>query len=358
LTPYSHRGRSGWAGYIFLGISVLLASVTLFMAVTDRSLGDLRDGSLFSSGDSSRSGQNLATSLTPEVSPTPTPEPPIQVPADVDLTAPAAFVVFPETDMVLFERDSDLPLQPASTAKIFTALVVLEYAAPEEVIEITQADVVDPVAESSMGLQAGDWVTVHDLLVGLMLPSGNDAASALSRTIGARIDGPDDEPYDARFIREMNRKAEDLGLDTVVLKHAAGHDQPGQQVTARDLAVAAEALLERLSLRKIVSMMRAEIKVGGANPRVIVVDNTNELLVYGEVSGVKTGTTAEAGQCLVVVSRHNDSEVISVILGSEDRYGDARALLSLPEPTPEQNGSEDPTLDSSEPLEDPPDPEN
>lgn len=359
MTPNPHRGRSGWVGFTFLGLSVLLALGTLFLALTDRSLAELTDLDLFQNSDAPGNNNASTTDLTPVSTPTPEPDPLPEVDPDLELSAQAAYMFHPESDTELFRREALLPLQPASTAKIFTALVVLEYASPEEVFEVASSDIVDQVTESAMGLEAGDRVTVHDLLVGLMLPSGNDAANTLARTIGARIDGPEGESNIDKFIREMNEIASELGLEETTLRHVAGHDHPEQQVTARELAIAAQAVLERPSLRKIVSMQRADIKVGGPNERVVAVDNTNELLIHQEVFGIKTGTTPEAGECLIVASRHGESTVITVILGSDDRYGDARALLDLPDPVqpddddpdeadPEQVDANDEQTDNSE----------
>ncbi len=357
MDRHSPGRRSGLTGYIFLGISVVLALGTVFLALTDRSVADLANVDTFRSGssdDNSVSEEFLSGSLTPTA--TPEPQPPDLIPEDVELTARAAYVFHPESDTILFEREADAPLQPASTLKIFTAMVVLDYASPTEVIEIVESDVVDPVAESHVGLAAGDLVTVQDLLVGLMLPSGNDAANALSRVVGSRIEGNDDEALQERFIREMNRVADDLGLESTELRHPAGHDREDQSVTARELAVAAQALMERHSLLTIVAMKSAEIQVGGNNPRVIEVFNTNELLVHEDVYGIKTGTTGQAGQCLVVASREGDTTVITVILGSEDRYGDARTLLDLPDIEPETDDSDEPEPEHTEPVEEPDDP--
>jgi serine-type D-Ala-D-Ala carboxypeptidase (penicillin-binding protein 5/6) len=330
----SRRGRGNAIGYAFLGIAVLLTIGTLFLALTDRSLADL---DLFADDDGSTNpgGKTLAElSATAAVSATPTPTPagPDPIPSDLELTAQAAYVVHADTGNVLFERDADEFLQPASTLKIFTAMVVLEYASREEVIEIVDSDLVDPVEESSMGLEAGDRVTIHDLLVGLMLPSGNDAANALARTIGARIDGDEAEPPEERFIRAMNQVAADLGLEETTLDHVSGHDRDGQGVTAREMAIATQSLLEKPTLAAIVAMKRADVQVGGANPRIIQLENTNELLVNSDVTGVKTGTTAQAGQCLIVAQRNDDGVTVTVLLGSTDRYADARVLLGLPEP--------------------------
>lgn len=356
MALHSPRRRSGLSGYIFLGISVLLAFGTIFLAVTDHSLAELTGiDSLFSSDDDSAQIASQFDHLTPTA--TPEPQAPDLIPEDIDLTARAAYVYHPESDTILFERDADVPLQPASTLKIFTAMVVLEHAAPAEVIEIVESDLVDPVLESNMGLAAGDLVTVHDLLVGLMLPSGNDAANALARVIGARINGSDDDADVDRFIREMNRVADDLGLESTELRHPAGHDRDDQAVTAREMATAAQALMDSPSLLTIVAMQRAEIRVGGVNPRILDVENTNELLIHEDVYGIKTGTTGRAGECLVVASRHGDTTIISVILGSDDRYGDARTLLQLPEPPPESDEPDDPAPEHTEPVEEPADPE-
>jgi serine-type D-Ala-D-Ala carboxypeptidase (penicillin-binding protein 5/6) len=340
------RGRSSWVGFSFLGIAIVLTIGTLFLALTDRSLADIAD---FNSGSADTSSpQSLdetAATATAEAEIELTPVVPDPLPDDLELSAQAAYVIHSESDTVLFERAADEPLQPASTSKIFTAMVVLEHASPEEVIEIVEEDVVDSEVESSMGLEAGDRVTVHDLLVGLLLASGNDAANALSRTIGARIDSGDaDDSIDQRFVAGMNQKVDELGLEATVLKSPAGLDRDDQAVTARELAVAAEVLLERPSLATIVAMKRAEIRVGGENARVIELENTNDLLAHDGVYGIKTGTTGEAGQCLVVAYRNGESTTITVILGSEDRYGDARALLGL-EPLPETDEGDGEDID-------------
>ena len=352
MTPNRHRGRSGWVGFTFLGLSLLLALGTLFLAMTDRSLADLTDLELFQNDDDPADNVATLNNLTPVATPTPEPDPLPEVDPDIELTARSAFMIHPASDTVLFEQEALLPLQPASTAKIFTALVVLDYASPEEVFEVAESDVVDPVAESAMGLEAGDRVTVHDLLVGLMLPSGNDAANTLSRTIGARIDGAEDESNEDRFIREMNEIAVEMGLEDTTLRHAAGHDHEEQRVTAREMAIAAAAVLESPSLSTIVAMHRANIKVGGPNARVLTVDNTNELLVHEDIYGIKTGTTVEAGECLIVASRHGDTTIVTVILGSDDRYGDARTLLDLPEP-PEPEDNDEPDPEHTEPVDEP-----
>ncbi len=248
---------------------------------------------------------------------------------DPALTARSAFLMSDRTGAALFERNPDEPLPMASTAKIITALTAIRYARPEEVVTIAPEDVVDPVLESSMGLQAGDTVTVHDLLVGLLLPSGNDAARTLARYVGPRLPGdPAADPIN-RFVTEMNTVAAGLGMAGSHFVHPAGDDGDGQVATARGLALAARALLDQPALLPIVAMPHAAVHIGGPNSRVLTFNNTNELLSQEGVYGVKTGTTPAAKQCLIFAFRNHGNDVVGVILGSDDRYADARALLAL-----------------------------
>jgi D-alanyl-D-alanine carboxypeptidase (penicillin-binding protein 5/6) len=251
-----------------------------------------------------------------------------------ELTARAAFIMDVKTGAVLLEQNSVEPMPPASTAKIITALTVLRHARPDEVVTVAPEDVVDPVQESTMGLQAGDTVTVHDLLVGLLVPSGNDPAKALARYIGERLPGDPNASPAERFVAEMNATAAALGMAKSHLAHPAGDDVDGQVVTARGMAMAARELLSQPALLRIVAMQDAEVRVGGPQARVIRLANTNELLSQPGIYGIKTGTTGAAKQCLVVAHRSQDRNVIAVVLGSTDRYADARALLGVPQPSP------------------------
>lgn len=267
--------------------------------------------------------------VTPVPTPTPTPAP-IVVDAD-SLSARAAIVVAAESGAVRFERDADVALPPASTIKIVTALTVIRHAKPEEVMTILPEDLVDQTVESHMGLEAGDMVTIRDLLIGVLLPSGNDAANALSRFVGERLPG-EGTPTE-RFVAEMNAIAAELGMEGTHFVDAVGLDYPEQVTTARDLARAARALLQEPALATIVEMPRADVPIGGPNRRTLTLLNTNELLTEAGVFGMKTGTTEAAGQCLVLAYHTPAEDQIAVLLGSQDRYSDARALLGL-EPPP------------------------
>ena len=254
--------------------------------------------------------------------------------ASLQLTAKSVYLINAHTGKVLFERAPDAPRAPASTTKLVTALTALKYVHPEDVVTIEQSDVVDPTQESNMGLQAGDTVTIHDLLVGLFLPSGNDAANALARFAGERLPGSDQPPVQ-RFVAEMNVTAADLGMTNSHFVNPSGDDADGQVVTAHDLSLAVRALLADPALLPIVAIPTANVRVGGANARVISLTNTNDMLLTNGVYGVKTGTTQNAGECLIVAYRTQQENVIAVILGSEDRYADARKLLGIESAPPQ-----------------------
>ncbi len=256
---------------------------------------------------------------TPTLGPTPTP------PA---LSARAALVMRVEDGEVLLAKNADEPLPPASTAKILTALTVLRHAHPETIVTIQPEDIVDPVEESAMGLQAGDTLTIHDLLVGLLLPSGNDAARALARAVGEQLAGPAGAPPEERFIAAMNALAAELGMAHSQLLTPDGEDVEGQAVSARDLALAARAFLKEPVLVRIASMREATVRVGGPQPRTLWLASTNAVLGERGVFGIKTGTTEAAGQCLVAAWRTVAGQVyLAVVLGSQNRYADVRTLI-------------------------------
>ncbi len=325
-------------GVILLAVSIIIGSITLWTYFGDQKA----DAGTFAASpnpvtatSTPRSPSGLPTTASnapgtgnPGAAASPTPDASPAVP-EPELTARSTFLMSYRTGEALFARNADEPLPMASTAKIITALTAIRYARSEEVVTIAPEDVVDPVLESSMGLQAGDTVTVHDLLVGLLLPSGNDAARTLARYVGPRLPGdPAADPID-RFVTEMNSVAAGLGMTGAHFVHPAGDDGDGQVATAHGLALAARTLLDQPALLPIVAMPHATVRIGGPNARSLTFNNTNELLSQEGVYGVKTGTTPAAKQCLIFAYRNHGNDVIGVILGSDDRYADARALLAF-----------------------------
>ena len=242
-----------------------------------------------------------------------------------DVTAKAVFSIDVSAGVELMSKNADKELPPASTTKIFTALVVVNNANLDDLVTIDAQDTYQD-GESTMGLIAGDVLTVKDLLYGIMLPSGNDAARALARHVGAALlekDGdPNADPI-ARFLDEMNREVAALGL-----KHSHFTDPDGlldsNHSSARDLATAATALLQNGTLAAIVQTPDATITSQGSPPNDYPLHNTNEMLTDGnhpDVRGVKTGSTSKAGACVVLARwSKGENHIITVILGSDIQY--------------------------------------
>jgi serine-type D-Ala-D-Ala carboxypeptidase (penicillin-binding protein 5/6) len=239
----------------------------------------------------------------------------------------AMFAVDITRQELLYRYNADQAVAPASTLKIITALTALTVFEPEDMLFVSEADLVDITIFSNAQLQAGDEVSVEDLLAGLMLPSGGDAAKALARNAGGILGPmPGQSPVE-RFVDEMNDLAQSIGMNDSNFVNPDGPDDPEQYTTARDMAIAGAALLEDDLLADIVASPTWMITVSGANARQYSVANTNQLINVDRVQGIKTGTTGEAGQSIVLATQRGDNQIITVVMGSEGRYEDIEALM-------------------------------
>jgi serine-type D-Ala-D-Ala carboxypeptidase (penicillin-binding protein 5/6) len=244
-----------------------------------------------------------------------------------------------KTGEILWGQLENKPLEMASTTKMMTALVVLRLAkADPKVLDeiVTFSERADKTVGSTSGVKAGEKVAVRELLYGLLLPSGNDAAEAFAEHFSGRLARHDDslpgaEPT-AGFIAEMNRVAGELGLRETHYVNPHGLPASGHRSSARDLAKLAQVALLDPTFAQVVATARrgASLVDGSGKSRNVVWTNTNKLLEFEGYEGVKTGTTTGAGACLVASGRHGDDRLIVVILGapsSEGRYVDARNLF-------------------------------
>lgn len=232
------------------------------------------------------------------------------------VTARSALVMDVGTGAVLWAADDHAPRAPASLTKLMTALLLLE--TPGDVNRVVTVSPLAAAAPGSrMGLAAGARLRLSDLLAGLLLPSGNDAAVAIAES----VDGSPDA-----FVAHMQARARALHLDATTFRTPSGLDAPGQVSTARDLA--AIALLDlRFPLFNRLVGTRALV-VHAPDGATYNLTNLNQLLgSYEGADGVKTGTTPEAGENLVASATRDGHRVLVVVLGSQDRYADARALL-------------------------------
>ncbi|RME57736.1 MAG: D-alanyl-D-alanine carboxypeptidase [Caldilineae bacterium] len=232
-----------------------------------------------------------------------------------EVSARAVLVYDLDSDRVLMARNEAVPLPPASLTKLMTALLVLERGDLDRQVTV-QVD--DLVGGASMGLRAGETLTVRELLWGLLIPSGNDAAMALARAHSGQVHV---------FVQRMNLRAQELGLAESHFANPHGFDATGHTSSARDLLTLTRMLWTYPLFREIVGT--AETTVAGHTLR-----STNQLLgAFPGANGVKTGTTPAAGQSLVAGVNRDGHQLFMVVLGSRDRYADVRTLYSQYERT-------------------------
>ena len=241
---------------------------------------------------------------------------------------------------ILYHERSEEPLDIASTTKIMTAWVVLKLVAAESAVideEILVSVQADEMPGSTADIHAGERIPVSEMLYGLLLPSGNDAAIALAEHFGERfppaagLESAGSSSYD-RFIAEMNREAARLGMTHTHFENPHGWTAAHHKASAADLfRLATVALRNELFCNYVSTRQRGyKVRVDGGYERNLIWKNTNRLLPIEGYDGVKTGTTTAAGACLVASARRDDRHLVAVVLGSAAstaRYADTRNLL-------------------------------
>lgn len=233
---------------------------------------------------------------------------------DFDLEASAMALVEQSTGTVLASLNADLKLPMASTTKIMTALVVIENCGLDELVEIDERAV--GVEGSSVYLEMGERMTVRDLLYGLMLASGNDAAVALA----CHAAGGTEE-----FARMMNERARRMGLVSTNFVTVNGLSAEGHYTTARELCTIARAALEEPVFREMVS---AKYYTAQSGSHVRTFKNKNSLLWdYEGALGVKTGYTMAAGRCFVFAAERESMTVVGALLNCRPMFEKAKLLL-------------------------------
>ncbi len=232
------------------------------------------------------------------------------------LSAWGVYAIDLDSRISLFEKNSDIAFFPASTTKIMTALVAIENYSTGERVRING----EYIPGQKMGLIAGEEIAVRDLLDGLLIFSGNDAAEALANHFPNGRDG---------FVYEMNRRAKALGLKNTYFSNPSGLDEVNHFSTARDLVTLTEFALDNPIFSEIVS---TESKTVTSIDGTVVhrLTNLNELL--GEVDGVlgvKTGWTENARENLVTYVNRDGRRVLISLMGSQDRFGETRELIEF-----------------------------
>ncbi|SRR5260221_4739880 len=234
-----------------------------------------------------------------------------------DISAVSALSYDLTSDQILFSKNAGERLPMASLTKIMTAIVALEHKKPDDIYTVSQKDI---VGEDSVGFVKGEAFTLEDILYGLILHSGNDAAEVLADNFPKGREA---------FIKSMNLKALSLGLINTHFTNPTGLEGDGKQfTTATDLVVITRyALLNFPLFDQIVQTFDYTIPESTTHAQYALENETNLLTSYPGVKGVKTGYTPEAGLCLVTYLEYGGHQIIAVVLGSENRRDDMKEIL-------------------------------
>lgn len=233
-----------------------------------------------------------------------------------EVSSHSACVIDIDTGRILAAKNENEKSEPASITKIMTALIALENADIKKVVTIPSAAA--GVEGSSIYIKAGEKYSLEDLLYGLMLRSGNDAATAIAIDVAGSVDA---------FVEKMNQKAQELGCTGTHFNNPHGLPDEKHYTTAHDMALITAAALRNDTFVKIVSTKNYTAEPDGAG-ETRSWQNKNKLLgQYEGAIGVKTGYTKSAGKTYVGAAERNGIRIAVVVLGAKDMWGDAATLL-------------------------------
>lgn len=236
--------------------------------------------------------------------------------APEDISAVSAILIEAQTGTVLYEKNPDERRAMASTTKIMTALLTIEAGGLDR--EFTVDPLAIRVEGTSMGLREGDRVSRRDLLYGILLPSGNDAANAAAVSVSGSIPA---------FVRLMNSRAQELGLSDTHFVTPSGLDAEGHYTTARDLAKLTAFAMKDATFRSVVSCSSAEVEFGDPPYKRTLYNSNKMLRRYDGAIGVKTGFTDNARRCLVSAAERDGVTLIAVTLNAGDDWNDHTKML-------------------------------
>ena len=232
----------------------------------------------------------------------------------LDVSAASAIVINADTLEIIYEKNARTRRSMASTTKIMTALLLCESETLDEVITCSKNAVA--VEGSALGLKAGDKITGRDILQGLLLASGNDAANVIAEQISGSNE---------KFAQKMNDKAREIGLKDTNFVTPSGLDSDEHYTTAYDMALLTAYALKNSDFADAVSKSTANIYIN--NTRYTIKNHNRLLKTYDGCIGVKTGFTKKSGRCLVSAAKREDRTVVAVTLNAPSDWDDHSRLL-------------------------------
>ncbi|MDR1692282.1 MAG: D-alanyl-D-alanine carboxypeptidase [Oscillospiraceae bacterium] len=238
----------------------------------------------------------------------------------LDVPAPSVILTERSTGAVLYEKDADRRLAPASVTKVMTLLLTME-AIERGQLTVTQKITVSRAAMSMGGstayLHEGEQYTIDEMLKAVTIASANDGSVVLAEAVSGT---------EGTFVAKMNERAAELGMTNTHFVNCHGLDDPDHYTTARDIAAMSRALLDHKLIKNYTTIWLDSLRDGA-----FTLANTNRLVRYYDgCTGLKTGTTSKAGSCISASAEREGMELIAVVLGAgstDDRYESARKML-------------------------------
>lgn len=236
------------------------------------------------------------------------------------VNAKSAVLMEVYTGTVLFDQNSDEKLPPASITKIMSLLLIMEAIDSGKISlsdTVSASEHASSMGGSQIWLEVGETMTVDELLKAAVIASANDATVAL----GEKISGSEEE-----FVRQMNKRAKELGMNDTEFKNCTGLDAEGHLTTAHDIALMSAELIKHDLIKKYSTVWMDTLRDGESE-----LVNTNKLVrFYSGTTGLKTGTTSNAGYCLSATAERDNTSLVAVIMSapsSNDRFANAKKLL-------------------------------
>jgi len=239
---------------------------------------------------------------------------------ELRVNARAAILMDADTGQVYFAHNADKRRSPASLTKLMTAIIAVENAKPEEVVDVSKKAANVSVG-STIHLNEGEQITLGNLLKAALIASANDSTVAIAEHVGGSHDA---------FIYQMNRKALLIGARDTGYANTNGYYDPKHYSTAYDMGVITRYALEKPQINGLVRTKAAVVKWINPQEREAEITTTNRLLKNDQlpgIDGVKTGSTPRAGNCLIASATRGERRLIAVVLHAGDRYKEAAKLL-------------------------------
>lgn len=228
----------------------------------------------------------------------------------------SALVADLNSDTILYQKNSLKAFPIASLTKLMTALIIIQEHQLDEIVQIDTKST--QVGGSVIGLQSNQKITIEDLLKGLLIQSGNDAAIALAINNSSTVEA---------FVQKMNKAALDLNLQNTSFANPMGFDDSENFSTAQDLYTLAKKIYDYPEIQKIVNTKSETIY--STDKKISHNLNSTNLILnnYLNIGGLKTGTTSQAGGCFIGITKNTKNPKIAIILGSNDRFLDTKVML-------------------------------